>query len=432
MSSSMFHLGWFLGGASPHAWNAPWSGDVGREWNTLELTIDLAKAIERAGFDYLLIEDSSHVPGGYEGSHDVFVQRGLTSPKLDPAPVAAILGTMTKRLGIVTTLATSEYPPYLLARLTSTLDQLSNGRTGWNLVTGGADQAAQNYGAEALPAHDLRYEMADEFVKLVKSLWDSWEPDSIVGTPGGDFADPSKVHVVDFQGKYYSSRGPLQSGPAVQGHPVITQAGGSERGRTFAATHAESIVAAPKSVEAMVAYRADVKRRMVDLGRDPDSCKVLYTIYPVFGETQREAEEKARRLAEPTPEAIEKALALMAKKTDIDFGKFDLDAPVEDLHTNAHQSTLADFLNVPEGTTLREIAARNSGGVPMVGTPSYVAGRMAELMQEAQGDGYLLSGTPTRRFISEVTDGLVPELRKLGVVREEYTGQTLRENLLAF
>src|SRR5580704_4559326 len=195
MEATLLHLGWFVGrGYSVHAWNQPWSGSIGSDWASGELLIDLARAMDRACFDYLLIEDGSFVPDAYQASAAWYLRNASTVPKLDPMPLVPLIGQATTHLGIVPTLTTAFYPPYLAARLAVTLDHLTRGRVGLNLVTAHNDRTAQNFGLERHYEHDLRYEMADEWMEVVNRLWDSWEPDAVVADPAaGIFADHRKV-----------------------------------------------------------------------------------------------------------------------------------------------------------------------------------------------------------------------------------------------
>ena len=319
----------------------------------------------------------------------------------------------------------------------ATLDQVSSGRAGWNMVTGSSDYAARNFGLDGMPEHDLRYEMADEYMEVVNQLWDSWEPGAIVADKvGGVLIDHTKVRQIDFRGKYYASRGPLNSGPAPQGRPVIAQAGGSPRGRRFAATHADTIVASIKGADRMRGYRDDVRAHMQAQGRDPDRCKVLFLVQPIIAATREDALELKARRAKRVLEQADRRLAFLGKLTNIDFAQFDLDAPVADLTTNGHQQTLDDFKRKAAGKTLREaIAAYNSdgGSVDLAGSPEEVAAQMEQAMQEAGGDGFLLTVPDlTRRSIAEVEDGLVPALQRRGLVRSAYTYKQFRDNLLEF
>jgi FMN-dependent oxidoreductase (nitrilotriacetate monooxygenase family) len=433
-----FHLAWFLQGSSVQAWGEPWTGHIGTSWMRPELFLNMARALERACFDYILLEDSSYVGESFKGSTEIYLRNGLAVPRQDPSVVASLMTAVTSRIGIVPTFGTFAYPPYLLARLMATLDQVSDGRAGWNAVTGSSDFAAMNFGMSGMPEHDLRYDMADEYVEVVTRLWDSWEPGAIIADRhAGVLVDHTKVHGVNFEGKYYRTRGPLNSGPCPQGRPVIAQAGGSPRGKQFAARFADTIVASVKGTEAMRAYRDDIRRLMVAAGRNPDHCKVLYLVNPILGETMEEAEaRKAARLARAR-ERVEVRLAFLGKVTNIDFGRFDLDKPLpEDVTTNGHQQTLDQFRRRAAGRSIRETVVSEGPGeqsVELVGTPDAVAARMGEVMEEVGGDGFLFSmPNVNRRTLAEIEDGLVPALQDRGLMRTAYEHKQFRDNLLAF
>lgn len=433
-----FHLGWFLQGSSVQAWGEPWTGAIGRDWRNPELFCDLARALERACFDYVLIEDSSYVGESY-GGREIYLRHGLSVPRQDPSVIATLMAAATSRIGIVPTLSTFAYPPYLLARLVATLDQVSAGRIGWNMVTGSSDYAAMNYGMPGMPEHDLRYDMADEYMAAVNALWDSWEPDAILADPeSGVLVDHTKVHAAEFEGRWFKTRGPLNSGPCVQGRPVIAQAGGSPRGKQFAGQHADTVVAGVRGPTAMRAFRDDIRAHAVAQGRDPDRVKVLFLISPVLGDTLEEADLRRRQRQARAAAQVPQLLAFFGKITNIDFGRYDLDAPVDtlDLHTNGHQQSLDEFRRVAGKRSLREamLAYRgNPGSVELTGTCDAVASQMAEAMEEAGGDGYLLSlNDVSRRSVAEIADGLVPALQARGLTRRAYAHAQFRDNLLEF
>ena len=437
MPAKPFHLAWFLQGSSIQAWGEEWSGNISEEWMSADMFLDLARSIERACFDYLLIEDSIYIGQNWKNSRDMFLKHGMSVPRQEPSVVASLMMAATSRLGIVPTLSTFAYHPYLTARIVGTLDQVSGGRAGWNMVTGSSDYSGQNFGLDQLPEHDTRYEMAAEYIDVVTRLWDSWEPGAIVADrASGVLIDPSKVRTIDHKGQYYASRGPLNSGPCPQGRPVIAQAGGSAKGRETAARYADTIVAHPKGLAAMREYRDDVRARMVAAGRDPDACKVLFMATPVLAETEAEAQARAAQRGVATTEQVHRRLAQMGWTTNIDFSGYDLDAPVGELTTNGHQSSLANFLKKAGGRTLREaiIAYTSHGGcVDLVGTPDSVAAQMDDAMQEVGGDGWLLVlPNVSRRSVAEITDGLVPALQQRGLVRRGYTHRQFRDNLLEF
>ena len=434
MAADHFHLGWFLGNSfGVHGWNQTWGGTSARDWAKPDLQIDLARALERACFDFVLFEDSLFVPDNYGSSTEYYLKRALRAPKNDPLPLVPLVNAATKHIGVVPTISTTFYPPYLLARLIGTLDLMSDGRVGCNFVTSTAARAAQNFGLEDHVDHDTRYEMAIEFVDLIRKLWGSWEADAIVMDPDkGIYADPEKVHTIDFKGKFFSSRGPMNTAQPPQGHPVLVQAGGSPAGRAFAAKHMDAVIAATSKVPDMKAFRADMRKRLAAEGRDPDSCKIMFVIAPTLGETMEEAKERYERKQKFKAAHPEATLAQMASLTDIDFAQFDIDAPVEELTTNGQQGTLRQFLS--NGKTLREIAFNYRYALEdLVGTPDHVAGQMAEIMQEIGGDGFMFTGNSlTRRYVAEIADGLVPALQKRGLTRTAYAHEHFRDNLMEF
>jgi FMN-dependent oxidoreductase (nitrilotriacetate monooxygenase family) len=396
---------------------------------------DFARSLERACFDYLIIEDSSFVCDAYGQSSEIYLSNAMTVPKHDPAVLASVMLLATQRIGIVPTLTVTEYPPFLLARLVASLDSLSDGRAGWNIVTGSSDRAAQNYGKDAQPPHDLRYDMAQEMTDLVKQLWASWEPDAIV-CKNDTFADHAKVHPVDFTGKYFKSRGPLNTAPSPQGRPALIQAGGSARGREFAARNADSIIASANTPEMMKEYRDDVRARAAAAGRDPDEIKVLFLITPYLGETTAEARDRKARHDDEAWQHPERGLAGMGFITDIDFSGYDVDTPLGKLKTsfstNGHQSSLALRLGKGEKATLREVAAGGYAFEP-AGTPAEVADQIGAVMEHTGGDGLLFNVSPlNRRIIAEIADGLIPELQARGLSRTSYDYPHLRDNLRAF
>jgi alkanesulfonate monooxygenase SsuD/methylene tetrahydromethanopterin reductase-like flavin-dependent oxidoreductase (luciferase family) len=250
----------------------------------------------------------------------------------------------------------------------------------------------------------------------------------------GVFADHTKVHRVDFDGKWYKSRGPLNVVATPQGRPVFVQAGGSPRGRQFAARHAETVIASVHSVAQMKDYRDDVRSRMVTSGRDPDTCKVMFACAPVLADTSEEAAAKKARMTEAAAAHAELALAALSNLTHIDFSTFDMDAPLPELETNGSQSTLAEFTKGNEGLTLREIALKRAGnmGMALVGTAEEVAEQMGETMDQVGGDGFLIAGSLRPKYIAELVDNLVPALQRRGLVRTEYPYDTFRANLMEF
>jgi FMN-dependent oxidoreductase (nitrilotriacetate monooxygenase family) len=433
-----FHLGWFTN-FTPDEWNGPFSNG-GAPWDG-QFYVEMARALERGKFDYILLEDKLAVSESYGGTSEVYLKQALGMvPKHDPVPLATLMGASTTRLGVVATMSTLGYPPFLLARLASTVDSLCGGRFGWNIVTSAENSAAQNFGLDRLPPRELRYQVAHEYMDVVYRLWDSWEPDAVVRNRAtSTYADFRKVKPINFEGKFFRCRGPLNTVRSPQGRPTLVQAGGSPSGRNFAAQHADSVVCVTQGTANMRAYRDDIRARAKSHGRNPDDIKVLFLVAPVLAESEEEARAKHQRMSND-PNFIEQNLALISAITDIDFAQYSLDAPLpERLVTNGEQGSLDNFQQWGTNKTLRQLVLEASGGivacVELVGTPESVADRMGQTMAEVGGDGFLIT-TPTlstnRRYITEVVDGLVPALQRRGLVRSEYTHATLRENLRAF
>ena len=428
-----FHLAWFTN-FTAGSWDATFSHD-GSPWDG-KFYVEFAQAMERACFDYMILEDTLMVSEAWAGTAEMSLTQALQVPKHDPVPLAAIIAAATLRLGVVATMSTMAWPPFMLARVSTTIDHIAGGRFGWNIVTSGEDAAAQNFGLDNLPPRELRYAMADEYMELVNQLFDSWEPDAVVlDREHGIYADWRKVHPIHFEGEFFRCRGPLNTVPSPQRRPTFVQAGGSPRGRAFAAKHADSIIATANQVAGMKQYRDDVRAHAVKFGRDPDNIKVLFLIYPFLGETSEEALAKYRRMV-ASDDFVHAALASVGQITDIDFSRFDLDEPLPRITTNGEQGSLDKFAQWGTNKTLRQLASeRFDSGLDLIGTPDEVADRMGRAMEEIGGDGFLIS-TPfqrvSRRYINEVCEGLVPALQRRGLVRETYTRSTLRETLREF
>jgi FMN-dependent oxidoreductase (nitrilotriacetate monooxygenase family) len=437
VTDKRFHLGWFMN-FTPDEWRTPF-GTGGAPWDG-KFYVEMAQTLERACFDYIMIEDKLMVPQAFGGSTELSLRNAMMVPKHDPAPLAVAMGMATSRLGVVATMSTLAYPPFLLARLCSTIDSLTGGRFGWNIVTSAEDLAAQNFGIDKLPPRDLRYAMADEYMDVVNKLFASWDRDAVVlDHAAGVYADHTKVRPIDHVGRFYKVRGPLNTVPSPQHRPVYVQAGGSPRGRDFAARHADSIISVASGVDSMKAFRDDIRARAAAAGRDPDGVKVLFCVTPMMGETARDARERQERMVNE-PYFITDILASISAITEIDFARFDLDSPLpERLVTNGEQGSLDKFQEWGSGKTLRQLVVGGAGGlvssVELIGTPDQVAEQMAAAMAHVGGDGFLIT-TPTlrvsRRYLVEIADGLVPALQRRGLARTAYAYPTLRENLLDF
>jgi FMN-dependent oxidoreductase (nitrilotriacetate monooxygenase family) len=437
--TNKFHLGWFMNFVPPE-WDTDDASPDVAQWPNGMFYVDMARSMERACFDLIMIEDTVMVADAYGGTMEGALKHSAFAPKQDPVPLATLIAAKTSKIGVVATMSTSFYPPYLLARLASTVDSIAEGRFGWNIVSSAEDRAAQNFGLDALPEHDERYNVAEEYFDVVNQLWDSWEHDAVVmDRDTHTYADFTKVHTIDFDGKYFKSRGPLNTVPSPQHRPAFLQAGASPKGRQFAAGAADAIIAIGPNVEAMKEYRDDVRARAEAAGRDPDHVKLLFVVSPTLAATEEEAYAEVERL-HAHPSYVEKSLVNISSNTEIDFSRFPLDEPLpDDLTTNGELGSLRNFMRgdgSPGPKTLRELVHhRAKRGLNLIGTPEQVAQRMAEAMEEIGGDGFLIAKPGwdmSRKYITQICDGLVPALQRLGVVRTEYTQPTLRGTLREF
>ena len=435
MAAKRFHLGWFMN-FTPDEWDAP----TASAHSPLDGTffVDMAKAMERACFDYIMIEDTLMISDAYGGTTEAYLKNAIKGPQHDPTPLAAMIGASTSRLGVVATMSTMAYPPFMLARLSSTLDHICHGRFGWNIVTSGEDYAARNFGMDELPPRQTRYDMADEFVELCLKLWGSWDHDAVVRDhETHTFTDYRKVRPINFEGRFFKCRGPLNTAPCPQGRPALVQAGGSPRGRKFAAETADSIIAWASSVSGMKAYRDNIRSLATAAGRNPDDIKVLFLISPVLAATEKAAHDKVVAITQ-APNYCEKALAMISAITDIDFSKFELDKELPRLTTNGEQGSLDAFAQWGSGKTLRQLALEQvTRGIDgLVGTADQVAMRMGAIMEEVGGDGFLITRPNTtlisRHYITDICEGLVPALQRRGLARTAYTKATLRDTLREF
>jgi FMN-dependent oxidoreductase (nitrilotriacetate monooxygenase family) len=295
-------------------------------------------------------------------------------------------------------------------------------------------------GMDKLYEHDERYDVAEEYFDLVNQLWDSWEADAVVmDRATHTYADYTKVHTIDFEGKYFKSRGPLNTIPSPQHRPTFVQAGASPKGRQFAAGAADAIIAVGAGIESMKEYRDDIRARAEASGRNPDHIKLMFVVSPIIAATEAEANAELERMLEH-PSYVERVLVGRSSNTEIDFKQFPLDEPLPpDLTTNGELGSLRNFMagdGSGEVKTLRQLVMEQARrGVDLIGTTDQVAKRMGEVMEEVGGDGFLISKPNrylNRQYIASICDGLVPALQRRGLTRTEYTQPTLREMLREF
>lgn len=444
----MFHLGWFLGaGFGIQAWSeangdGPWTGANMTDWFRPDIYRDLASSLERAGFDYILIEDTAMVEDSYLGSAETSLRRGFMAPKNDPMPLVPLMTAATEHIGVIPTVSTIQYPPYLAARLFTTLDHLTEGCVGMNVVTSVTDRVAQNFGYERHLEHDERYAMAIEWVDVVQRLQGSWQEGALVlDAQRGVYADHTKVQPIDHRGAYFTARGPLNTIPGPQRITPICSAGSSRMGREIAAMYDTTMISLTQTPAGARQYREEMRELVRAKGRDPDEVKFLFLATPVIAATDAEAREQAeaQRRWRATDAAIEYNLWNMSYTSGgrIDFGGIDPDTPISQIdlsRQNGEQTSIAGIFADSAGKTLREVVSSSFQITDMglVGSPDTVAATMGEIMDEVGGDGFLIYLPTTRMNMAIISDGLAPALRRRGLIREEYTEPTLRDNLLAF
>lgn len=434
MAGRKLHLAWF-GIAGPGGAAGDWRNTVdGYDWRYPEIYRDIAQLCERAKFDTVFFADQYGIPQVYEGNWDHPLRAGLWSPCHDPLPILGALAATTTNIGMVATFSTTFFPPYLLARLLSSLDHFSRGRMGWNVVTSTKRSAALCFGQDDLIEHDTRYDIADEYMALCRELWASWEPDALVmDRETGIFADPSKVHAIAFEGKHFRSHGMLNVPRSPQGHPVLVMAGGSPRGQRFAAEHAEMTIINKTNVEGLKAYTTSLRKSLEQAGRDPRSCRVLCGIRPIFGETESIARERWEALSLGAD--LKAGLVTLSEQTGIDMSQFDVDSPLPPgLKGPGMQSKLPEYYRKAQ-PTLRDIAlyeARHDN-FPIFGTAEQIADSLERIAEEGDVDGfYLRPGLQNVSWLVEFVDKVVPVLQRRGLFRREYTGSTLRHHLFEY
>ncbi|MBN3879388.1 MULTISPECIES: LLM class flavin-dependent oxidoreductase [unclassified Nostoc] len=361
------------------------------------------------------------------------LKRSHTVTSFEPFTLLSALASVTEHIGLVATASTTYDQPYHIARRFASLDHISGGRAGWNIVTTSNPDAALNFGLEEEVEHDERYVRAREFYDVVTGLWDSFADDAFIrDVESGIYFDPAKIHVLDHKGKYLSVRGPLNIARPVQGWPVIVQAGASEAGRQLAAETAEVVFASAGSLEAGKAFFADIKGRVQAIGRDPDSIKILPGVLVVVGETVAEA--RAKRLHLDSLVHYDSGIASLNSALGYDVSRFDPDGPLPEIpQTNAGQSSRERVIALAqrENLTIRQLAQRvgSYGGLAFVGTPQTIADDMEQWLTEEGSDGFNIMFPFLPEGLNDFVDKVVPELQRRRIFRHDYEGKTLRENL---
>ena len=423
------HLGAFMRPVGIHTawWRYPGAApDANFSWPLLKR---FAQTLERGRFDAFFMADHLALLNMPMSA----LKRSATVTSFDPLTLLPALAVVTERLGLIATASTTYNDPYHIARKFASLDHLSGGRAGWNLVTTSNPEAALNFGLDEAVEHDERYRRGREFFDVVTGLWDSWADDAFpMDQQSGIFFDPDRLHVLGHKGKYFSVRGPLNVARPIQGWPVIVQAGASEAGRQIAAETAEVVFGSSRTIADGRAFYADVKGRMKALGRDPDHLKILPGVLIFVGETTQEAQRKKALLDSLVhPDS---GLPNLAMRLGVDISGFDLDAPLPDIpETNDSKTSRQSLIDLArrEGLTVRQLAQRVGAyaGLEFVGTPAQIADRMQEWLETDACDGFNVMFHTVPEGLDDFVDAVVPELQRRGLFRREYEGVTLRENL---
>lgn len=423
------HLGAFMRPVSLHtgAWRYPGSyPDANFNFAHVK---SFAQKLEAAKFDAFFMADHLAVLNMPVEA----LKRSHTVTSFEPFTLLSALASVTSRIGLVATASTTFDEPYHIARRFASLDHISEGRAGWNIVTTSNPDAARNFGLDEHVEHGERYHRAREFYDVVTGLWDSFADDAFIrDAESGVYVDPSRMHVLDHKGEELSVRGPLNIARPPQGWPVIVQAGQSEPGRQLAAETAEVVFCSPRDLAAGKALYADIKARMAAVGRDPDHLKILPAAFVVIGDTVEEARAKRAKLDSLV--YYESAIASLSIALGHDASGFDPDGPLPEIpDTNASKSGQAQVIKLArdEGLTVRQLAQRYGGysGLAFVGTPETVAEDMAMWLNDKGSDGFNVVFPYLPQGLDDVVDKLVPELQRRGLFRDEYAGSTLRDHL---
>jgi len=429
MSTPQIKLNAFMRPASIHTggWRYPgaWP-DMNFNFAHLKRAI---QTLEAAKFDAFFMADHMAVLNMPMDA----LKRSHTSTSFEPFTLLSALSQATEHIGLVATGSTTFDVPYHIARRFASLDHISNGRAGWNIVTTSNPDAALNFGLEEHMEHGERYRRAREFYDVVTGLWDSWADDAFIrDVDSGVFFDPEKMHTLNHKGEFLSVKGPLNIARPVQGWPLIVQAGASESGKQLAAETAEAVFTAQSNIEAGKAFYADVKGRMQKLGRNPDHLKIQPACFVVVGDTVEEAKAKRAKLDSLVDYA--NSIASLSIALGTDASKFDPDGPLPDIpDSNASKSGRERAIAAAkrENLTVRQLAQRMGGysGLAMIGTAKTIADEMEQWIGSKASDGFTIMFPYLPGGLDDFCRLVIPELQRRGLFRREYEGKTLRENL---
>ncbi|MBU5353411.1 LLM class flavin-dependent oxidoreductase [Paenibacillus silvae] len=417
-------LGLFVQGAGHHVagWRHP-KALSGSE--NFDLIKQVAQKAEQAKLDMIFLADGLTTSASSPAS---------VVTRFEPITLLAALSTVTRQIGLAVTASTTYYDPFNLARLIASVDKLSEGRAAWNVVTTSSPEAAQNFSNTAHLEHHLRYERAAEFVEVVKGLWDSWEQDPyIVNKETGEYIDQSKVHELNHTGKHFAVKGPLSVTQSPQGHPVIIQAGSSGPGQELAARIGEVVFTAQQSYADAQAFYASLKGRLPKYGRSPEHLHILPGLFPVIGNTEKEAKEKYEELQHFIDDS--RAYATLEERFQYDLSGYSLDDPIPDIPESDGRKSRPQLLMKlarEKGLTLRQLyreVAGARGHRIVVGTANQLADHIQKWFEGYAADGFNIMPPFLPDGFDDFVEGVIPELQNRGLFRTEYEGSTLREHL---
>jgi FMN-dependent oxidoreductase (nitrilotriacetate monooxygenase family) len=429
------HLAAFVSAGPVSGTHAGWRlASADRNITSLHHYRHLARLLEDGCFDLLFLADILAVPDRLGGSMDSQLRYGgLGALRLDPMVVLSTMAAVTEHVGLACTMSTTYCEPFNVARATATLDHMSSGRAGWNIVTSFQESEARNFGLSEHIARHERYDRADEFLEVTTALWDSWSDDALVCDPVAPlFADPAKVRHIDHKGRWFNVRGPLNVSRSPQGRPVLLQAGASDRGKDFAARWADVVFVKHSAPEPAAAYRKDLRARAERFGRNPDTIKVLPGIVPVMGDTRAMADERRALLDSLVhPQA---GLSTLSYHLDIDLSVFPQDEMLPELDVPGAQG---DYREVAEltrrsGIGLRELGRRYGAGsisTGFTGVAKDVVDNMEHWVASGACDGFMIMAPYVPGGFEDFVRLAIPELQRRGLFRKSYEGATLRDHL---
>ena len=429
------HLcGFLIAGPVSHShaiWRNP-AHDV--DFLDLDFYLGIATTLERGKFDFVFFADRLGISDRYGLNLEVGIRFGdQDATRLDPVPILGAMAAVTRHLGLGATRSTTYDQPYHVAREFATLDHLSGGRAAWNVVTSMNDSEARNFGIDVHLDHDRRYDRADEFVELTFKLWRSWDADALIlDKARGIYADPSRVHYVNHEGRWFRSRGPLNIPTVPQARPVVIQAGSSGRGKAFAARWADVIFTIQQTPEQMKSFYDDVQAQLPDFGRRREACKILTAIMPFVAGTRAEAERKRdehNALIHPLV-----GLATLSSHSNVDFSTHKPEEPIAHVQSGGTQGLFASVMRLTHehGLTLADIGRLYGRGVlvpQIAGTAAEIADYMQAIVEAEASDGFVISPAFLPDSFEEFVDQVVPELQRRDIFRKEYTSRRLRDHL---